>query len=339
LRNLVNDILCKGEQIPALDCSHNRKDLALPSDTDDLCPRCQGRLRTTNYGYNSNIMVEKCLSCDGLWLDHGKLMQLAGYIKNADEMREVIRLQEQAQAEAEKEQADEPEETSGVYAVLVSLAGIPAGDDVGHTRTPWCTAGLVVLNVLVYLYQTFVTADVHALVQGYGLIPAALMHGNHVTSLITHMFLHSSVLHLAGNMLYLWVFGDNIEDELGHLPFLIFYIFGGLLAAAFHILVYAAADMPMIGASGAVAGILGAYLVLHPNARVNLVNRYGYYTVRAEIYIGAWFALQGINAYTAISGGRANGVAWFAHIGGFAGGLAVALVYRFMRQPRWAAPT
>jgi membrane associated rhomboid family serine protease len=149
------------------------------------------------------------------------------------------------------------------------------------------------------------------------------------------MFLHGSWMHLGSNMLYLWVFGDNIEDAMGHLPFLVFYLLVGVLAGLAHIVTHGASDVPLVGASGAIAGVLGAYLILYPRARilsvVFIVFLIRLVELPASIVLGLWFVLQVFQGLAALAAPSVATVAWWAHIGGFAAG---ALLVRLFARGR-----
>jgi membrane associated rhomboid family serine protease len=156
------------------------------------------------------------------------------------------------------------------------------------------------------------------------------------------MFLHGSPLHVAGNMLYLWIFGDNVEDTLGHGRFLLFYLLSGVAAAAAQTITSPSSTIPMIGASGAVSGVLGAYLLLFPYATILTLMIFGFFVrtvhIPAAIVLGFWIVLQLINGWLTVSAsamgrGESGGVAWFAHIGGFLAGMLLLLLFR-PRQSR-----
>lgn len=206
------------------------------------------------------------------------------------------------------------------------------------------TIGLIAVNVLVFLYQYFVLPPSagQAFVYQFGAIPAVVTGGAELppsvavipgwAGLFTSMFLHGGIMHVAGNMLYLWIFGNNIEDAMGRVRFLAFYAVTGLAAAFAHILTDPDSEIPMVGASGAISGVLGAYLLLYPHARVLVLIPLGYFTrlveIPAGIVLGFWFVLQLFSgAMTSSSGG---GVAWWAHVGGFVAGMV--LVGAFKRR-------
>ncbi len=199
------------------------------------------------------------------------------------------------------------------------------------------TIGIVVINVLVFLYQLSAGQEgFRRFVMQMGFIPYEVTHfvnlrpGSAIPLYLTPftaMFVHGGILHLFGNMLYLWIFGDNIEDVLGHLRFLLFYLGCGIIAAAVQVFFEPNSQLPMIGASGAVAGVLGAFLICFPTARVyTLVFPFFFRALRipALFFLGLWFLIQLSNAL----GSSTGGIAWFAHIGGFIAGVVLIRKYR-----------
>jgi len=212
---------------------------------------------------------------------------------------------------------------------------IPLRDINPTERFAVVTFVLIVLNVVIFFYEVVlgeVSGDLF--VYAFGLIPKRLFApGYPVTAtLTTHMFLHGGILHLAGNMLYLWIFGNNVEDATGRVRFILFYLLCGWCAAFAHAYMNSDSLTPMIGASGAVSGVLGAYLLLYPRARVVTLIIFGFYIRTAEIpamaVLGFWFLLQFLNAL--LSSGSGGGVAWYAHVSGFAAG--VLLIGLFKRS-------
>ncbi|MEM7023773.1 MAG: rhomboid family intramembrane serine protease [Pseudomonadota bacterium] len=222
----------------------------------------------------------------------------------------------------------------------------PLKDDLPAHRRPIITVALIISCVLVFLWQT--QLDAHAgfvAVHIYGFIPAELF-GDGVlpaditvvppaATLLTSMFLHGGLMHLGGNMLYLWVFGRNVEDSLGHVRFLIFYVLCGIAAAFAQAFPDPESAIPMIGASGAISGVLGAYLILFPHARVHVIIPFGFmflHTVRAGWLLAFWFVYQLLSGL--IDQGE-GGVAWWAHVGGFVAGMALVFVMRDRRRKLW----
>lgn len=204
---------------------------------------------------------------------------------------------------------------------------IPIKDLNPRTRPPVVTVLLIAANVAVFLYTIMLPPRAgEALVYEFSMVPARIpqMLSGHGISFVqaffpflTSMFLHSGPLHLAGNMLFLWVFGDNIEDYLGHFEYLLFYIVCGVGAGLTHTLVNLHSTLPALGASGAISGVMGAYLVLYPRARVLTLIFVFLVPVPAVIVLGWWFILQFLGGLDSLGLRTAGGVAWFAHIGGF----------------------
>jgi membrane associated rhomboid family serine protease len=217
---------------------------------------------------------------------------------------------------------------------------IPLKDNIPSSRTPLITIGLIVINVLVYLNQlTLPPRAAVRFVYLYGLIPVEIAGGELLVqhpvplygTILTSMFVHGGLLHLAGNMLYLWIFGDNVEDRLGRFRFLLFYLLSGAAAAATQILSDPHSQIPMVGASGAISGVLGAYLLLYPHARVVTLVFFGWLIrlieIRAVFVLGFWILVQ-LASGLLTWGAQVGGVAWFAHIGGFVAGLVMVIPLR-----------
>ena len=214
---------------------------------------------------------------------------------------------------------------------------IPLKDYIGTRRFPFVTVLLILVNVMVFVWEMLVlsTGGDAALQQtflNYGVVPSRAAVAPLTVVLltfITSMFLHASILHIGGNMLYLWIFGNNIEDVLGHFWFLAFYFACGIVASAAQVFVSAGSDLPGIGASGAIAGVLAAYLIFFPRSQINTLLILGIFiTIRrlpAIIVLGFWIVLQLVSGFLSFGQTQTGGVAVFAHIGGFAAGLILAL--------------
>ncbi|RAP40161.1 rhomboid family intramembrane serine protease [Rhodovulum viride] len=206
----------------------------------------------------------------------------------------------------------------------------PLRDHNPSSRFPIVTLALIGVNVAVFLSYLPLFSDpraVNAFFQTWGMVPALMSQSGDWTGLLTSMFLHGGVLHLAGNMLFLWIFGDNMEDRFGHLGFLLFYLAGGVAAALFQYVIDPGSPVPVVGASGAIAAVMGGYLLLFPKARVDiliiLVVIFRVIPVPAWLMLGLWFGLQLYSGVSAPTG--EGGVAYWAHSGGFLAGLALTL--------------
>ena len=216
----------------------------------------------------------------------------------------------------------------------------PIGDEnVKGSGFAYVTIGLIVLNVLAFLFEISQPSEaaLQSFIQAWGVVPREFSAGRDLppmipypfwSTLVTSMFLHGGWGHLGGNMLFLWIFGDNIEHRLGHLRFAIFYLVCGLAAGLAHVLANAGSSVPTVGASGAISGVLGGYLLLFPRNRVYVMTYGGVATVPAMLMLGLWILLQFINGVGSIADTpETGGVAYLAHIGGFIAGLALAPLF------------
>jgi membrane associated rhomboid family serine protease len=208
----------------------------------------------------------------------------------------------------------------------------PYKDD-NPTRTfPVATISIIGLNIVVFLMQMMSLDNAENIVYAYGAIPHNIISFESdqpispPLTIFSSMFMHGGIFHILGNMLYLWIFGNNIEDRLGHVRFIVFYLFCGVVAAFSHALANPGSEVPMIGASGAVSGVLGAYILTYPFARVHTIVFLGFFVtvikIPALIVIGFWAIIQVVNGLVAQSVLNQGGVAWLAHVGGFIVGLA-----------------
>jgi membrane associated rhomboid family serine protease len=230
---------------------------------------------------------------------------------------------------------------------------LPLRDDVPSRTMPIVTVVLIALNLLVFVYQLLLqlgdapdtAAGPPAFVLEFGLIPCRITghcggaadFPSPVATVFTSMFLHGGLFHILANMLYLWIFGDNVEDTLGHGRFVLFYLGAGAAAAMTQAVVNPASEIPMIGASGAVSGVLAAYLTLFPRAGILTLVVFGFFTrlvrIPAVIVLGLWVAVQVVTGLITFNDAAADRtVAWFAHVGGFGAGLALL----FLLRPRSA---
>ena len=246
---------------------------------------------------------------------------------------------------------------------------IPIGDRLSARTTPYVNIGIIVVNFLVFFYELTLNSqsmfrgasELDLWFQDWGAVPACVTHSlglnpgvdprglavlcNSDSTLLTpftSMFIHAGWLHILGNMLFLWVFGDNVEDALGHVRYLVFYVLGGLAAAATQIALNMNEFIPSVGASGAIAAVMGAYLVMFPQARIAVVIPLFWFLgatyMPAIALIGIWFFMQlftGVASIGYATGGE-GGVAWWAHIGGFLAGLLLVWAFRGERPTRSA---
>lgn len=233
---------------------------------------------------------------------------------------------------------------------MIPIRDVHARD---HGKTPVITILLIAANVLLFFYELALGERLEAFFMSSAFIPARYAEGGLTlgdlgpgfSSALLSMFLHGGWGHLLGNMLFLWIFGDNVEDRLGHLRYLIFYLLAGFAATLAHAWADPASAVPAVGASGAISGVLGAYLFLHPMARIQTLVFLGFFITTVQIpaivYLPIWFLIQAFSGVMSIGAdpSQAGGVAWFAHIGGFvAGPLLLFLLGGWRKPPEEAAP-
>ncbi len=224
---------------------------------------------------------------------------------------------------------------------------LPIRDNVPSRSFPVMTVSLIVVNTVIFLFEVSMGQRALAgFVTRYALIPghvAAYFSGAQLEPrrvffpFFSSMFMHAGWIHLIGNMWYLWIFGDNVEDRLGHVRFLVFYVLCGLIGNAAHYALNPASSLPALGASGAIAGVLGAYIISYPGARILVLLPIFFFIqfieLPALVVLGFWFILQFLSgAASVVASGETGGVAWWAHIGGFLGGITI--FYLFRPRPR-----
>jgi membrane associated rhomboid family serine protease len=224
---------------------------------------------------------------------------------------------------------------------------IPLRDKNPSMSIPFVTIILIVINGIVFLYEVSLGSQLHGLFVQYAIIPAKYFYQANLGGvafierffpLLTSQFLHGGWFHVIGNLWFLWIFGDNVEDHLGHFTFILFYLFCGVAAGLAHIYTNPSSDLPTVGASGAIAGVMGAYTVLYPKARVLTLIPIFYFIriveLPAYVFLGIWFLMQSFSGAIALAAsGAYGGVAWWAHIGGFAAGAIIVLLF-FPRKKR-----
>lgn len=221
---------------------------------------------------------------------------------------------------------------------------IPIRDQIPTKRVPLVTYALIAANVLVFLLEWLAGSGQEALVYEFALIPAEVTAGldvGDVRDIFTSMFMHAGLAHLLGNMLYLWIFGDNVEDSMGGLKYLSFYLIGGVVASLTHILTNPNSQLPTVGASGAIAAVLGAYLILYPQSRVLTIIPFGFFIrmtmVPAIVLLGFWFVLQFFSGLLSVGATEdVGGVAFWAHVGGFVAGVVLARLFAGSRREEYA---
>jgi membrane associated rhomboid family serine protease len=215
---------------------------------------------------------------------------------------------------------------------------IPLRDELRSSTRPYVTYLILAVNVAVFIYETALGRNANDFILRFGAVPQNIFHPSGPAvyfTLISSMFIHAGFMHILGNMLFLWVFSDNVEDRIGHVKYLFFYLACGITGALAHGLTAPNSLVPMVGASGAISGVLGAYILFYPRARVMALIPLGFFMrmtyLPSIVFLGIWFLYQLLLGVLSIGVGG-GGVAYFAHIGGFAAGLLIALPFKIFKR-------
>jgi rhomboid family protein len=294
-----------------------------------ICPRCQGAFDTFEYAPGTSLYIDRCKKCKGIYLDAGELKK----IRTITSRQRLLGLQSPKESQRKLRDAMEAErirhseqggphitssgsDSSASIYFFQLLTGLPVEVDARRLRFPLITLLFIIFNVAAFLYQTTVVTSLEFYLD-FAFIPAHFFAGDNVHGLATSLFLHGGWLHLLGNMYFLWLFGDNVEDRINRGLFVVFYLFCGMAASLIHGLLTESPAIPTLGASGAISGIMGAYLVLYPRRRMYQIFFFLQFKVSVAFYLLFWLGLQFL-----FSSLGSAGVAWYAHIGGFMVGAA-----------------
>ncbi|NQT81409.1 rhomboid family intramembrane serine protease [bacterium] len=291
-----------------------------------MCPECGEAMAPFNYAYDSNIILDRCSECGLIWADRGEIVKVAQYVKG----NPTIDSFGEALAEREVERAKYhrmAEEASEIGGARIRVAGfwvglLPISDEEETVTIPLVTVLMIIVNIAIFM----LFGGSREIIEDFGFIPDYFLEGREIYRLVTAQFLHVGLFHLVANMLFLWIFGDNVEDRLGKISFPVAYLFLGSVAALAHALTTTHPDLPAVGASGAISGVMGCYLVLFPQSRVKAVIGYYIVPVPAFVFLSLWFGVQLIFSLVEAP------IAYAAHIGGFVAGLVVALGYRALKK-------
>jgi membrane associated rhomboid family serine protease/Zn-finger nucleic acid-binding protein len=308
--------------------------IGLPAPSDEpatrRCPHHQvlmvertlstARLRSSLYGAGSDlpdgVQLDQCPACLGIWLDGGELGQITQAMR-APSLHPLLK----PSIEPPPPEAGSEQPTSGWLWAFMFLTGLPVESHQPRKRFPVVVMALVILCVMMFGVQAG-SSHPKQLMLMLGLVPARALSGE-LVPWFSHMFLHGGVWHLLGNLYFLWVFGDNVEDRLGKGRFLLLYLASGLLAGLLQALVQPSSSLPVVGASGAISGVMAAYALLFPNARLVSLIWVIQVQWKTTTYLGVWLLLQFLGAAMG-----ASNIAWWAHIGGFAAGAVIAWQWR-----------
>jgi membrane associated rhomboid family serine protease len=290
-------------------------------------------MKKINYAYDSNIILDKCEKCNGIWTDHDEIMRLAIFRKGnpvLDRMGSAI-AHDRGEMLKERYSDSNSYNSSRWHTNIGFRIILPLSDDQERSTFPFLVVTIIAVNIIIFALQSFfIPSDsIQKFYCQFGFVSSSAftsIHGGY--SIFTSMFIHGSLIHLIGNMLFLWIFADNIEDKFGHIKFVFIYLACGLAATFLYYAIHPHSTIPRIGASGAIAGMMGAYIVLYPAAKIKTMV-YGYIVdIPAYAYLGGWFVLQLVSAY--IERNRiGGGVGWFAHIGGFIAGLLFGIIAKY----------
>lgn len=293
------------------------------------CPKCGRSMRKFNYSYDSNIIMDRCDACSGIWTDKHEAYLAAVYNKGHPKLDKLASSMAAHVHEQEKfkELVEGLEDLrSGGGGVLIGIQGVlPLGDDIPKNRFPFIILGLILLNTASTI-TALVSGDFEAFCTEMGLVPAQIMAGHNLFTLFSNMFCHVSVAHLAGNMAFLWIFGTHVEDAFRHAYFVVFYLLCGMAANLAHLAVNLNSTVPCVGASGAIAGVMAAYLILYPSSNLKILVGGIVLALPAWVYLIGWFTVQ-LLAWM-LSSESGGGIAWFAHIGGFVCGVMITYPLR-----------
>lgn len=270
---------------------------------------------TGNESLPDGVSIDQCPACLGIWLDGGELGQITQAMR-APSLHPLLKPSAEPPPHLE---SDRP--TSGLLWAFMFLTGLPIEQWQPRKRFPVVVLSIIILCVMMFGVEMG-SSHPTELVQALGLVPKRALAGA-LLPWFSHMFLHGGLWHLIGNLYFLWVFGDNVEDRLGKSRFVMLYLASGLLAGLLQCLIQSHSEMPVVGASGAISGVMAAYAILFPNARLVSLIWVVQVQWKTSTYLGVWLLLQFLGA----SMGRSN-VAWWAHIGGFAAGAAIAWQWR-----------
>jgi membrane associated rhomboid family serine protease/Zn-finger nucleic acid-binding protein len=292
------------------------------------CPVCSAPLKTFNYAYDSNIFLDRCPSCNGIWADSGEIISIAKYIKGHPFLDAYGKsLAEYVQGQRELTEITEVTKTPlltrrlGYSFFSFNLFPIPLSDTAPLTIIPYATLSLIGLNIIVFILM-LTTSNIEYFYETYGLHSPI-----NPLAIFSHQFLHAGWEHIIGNMFFLYLFGDNMEEALGHLKFLIFYLIVGALSGTTDILISGHPEIPRVGASGAISAIMGGYYLLFPKSKVKVFMWGTTFHIYAQFYFAFWIGYQILMAML-FSVTYASGIAWFAHISGFFGGMIIAYLLR-----------
>lgn len=308
------------------------------------CPVDAGRMAGFQVPFGGrSVVIDHCEDCGCLWFDRGEGEKLVSIVRDAQRqggiaaIDEELRNRQTAANEAIDTDLARQQDTMGKPGVKVYvfqlLTGLPVevwnpvrGRTIAMKTVFWFIITIFAAQVVFRLTSSEEAA--RQFIYTFGLVPDDVLRGQKLWGFVTHMFLHGGVFHLVGNAYFLWIFGDNIEDRIGTNRFVLIFLLAGLAGAILHVAFDATPEVPAVGASGAIAGLMGAYLMLFPKVKLWIVLFFMHWRVPVWVYLAFWAAIQVAGVYF-----ETPGIAWWAHIGGFAVGLGLGYIFRDVLHP------
>ncbi len=295
--------------------------------TQKNCPIDGTALQVINYGYDSNILIEKCSACSSLWVEQAEFLVLARYFKGNPKLKALgVSIAEDI------ERQNSVESYSQFNGAVLTTVPIPVGDTAETVGFPGVTIGIIVLCCLSLLFQTLFFADTELFFTAFGLVPAKLWQGLDLHGLFTYMFVHLNLQHLISNMLYLWIFGDNVELRLGHAKFMLFFLAAGVFSALVYSLNPINPEFALVGASGAISAVMGGYLLLYPSKNIRIMLWNSFFNIPTWLAITSWIVVQifSFMLQSSLSESVQN-TAFTGHISGFIFGVVVVWILKSIR--------
>jgi membrane associated rhomboid family serine protease/Zn-finger nucleic acid-binding protein len=281
-------------------------------EKERLCPRCSKELRKFNYACDSNVILDKCPDCDGIWADGGEVRQIAAYLKDDPQATAV------GKAIAQLSHTEEIDSVGPGFLFLPRVI-MPLSDDTPRERVPVVTISIIACCALLFIAQLIFNP--YFLAEAFDSVPEDIF----AIDLLASMFSQGGFLAFLWNMLFLWLFGDNVEDRFSHLGYLVFFLCCALFATVLYSFFDSNLSLSAIGVSGAVSGIMGAYFIFYPTANIRIFVVYNTMEVPTVVCLGLWFLFQIISPFLFKTATAVNSLC-FAHVGGFILGMAVAAV-------------
>jgi len=288
------------------------------------CPGCRGPFKPFNYAYRSNIILAKCPSCHGIWVEPGEMLRVARFRLFNPGTEHLVdgiaKTSKGGKSQPAWSEEDFERQLPRINPLgCLTIIPVPVSNAPALSRYPVVTWTLVVINVVLFLL-----VGQKATVALWGIYPAEVTRGVALHTYVTYQFAHDGLFHLAFNMIYLLAFGDRVEDRLGPVRFILVYIALGVVAGAAHVYMMPNSEIPMVGASGAISGILGLYFAFFPRSSIRLAVLFMTIPIPAAAFVVLWFLLQ-------LATPSSSAVAVAAHLGGFLAGLWVGVMWRLLR--------